>query len=198
MKRSTLTGHAALLLMVCSACGPRGTSAPVAPVLDHTDVEVVRTVLQSVIVRRLDATAEPIRRTATLVSLTRAVQLTGVPPVTRPPSAPYPFREPVPPPPPSSSTLSAMLLTAGERAAWEERNGIQRAIPDMRLDGFHVAVAGVASVVTVSSPVYAEPLAAVIYADFVCGTTCGEGWLIRLGRGPGGWKIRETVKVWVS
>lgn len=186
-----------LALLVASGCeSTRPVTASFE--LGSTDMEVIRVVAESLIRPRIDQSAEAHKRRALVLSPTRIIPILEPSPVTRPLSAPYPFTDRRPP---SPRTLSVELLTADERAAWKERNQTSREILDLGLAGFHVGESVLdssASAVTLSSPAYPTPTSAILYADFKCGSTCGEGWLIRLNKGRGSWEIRQKIRLWIS
>lgn len=170
--------------------------------LTKTDIEVLRVGLVSVIGPRI---GEAPNRLRVLTSSTLMIPLWKAPPASFPPSPPPPFsgsRDPVVPPPPPVA-LDAALFSTVERAVWEPRNRVARAIPDLAIAGLvnrHSAedVPSDWAVVTASAPSYPTKETALLYAQFTCGGTCGEGWLIRLSRDGPSWRISASQRVWVS
>jgi len=39
---------------------------------------------------------------------------------------------------------------------------------------------------------------ALVYGSFTCGGMCGEGVIMRIVRGPGGWRVARAMMVWIS
>ena len=39
---------------------------------------------------------------------------------------------------------------------------------------------------------------ALVYGSFTCGGMCGEGVIVRIVRGPGGWRVARAMMVWIS
>jgi hypothetical protein len=170
--------------------------------LTKTDIEVLRVGLASSIEPRL---GEPSKRIKVLTASTLLIPLWKAPPVAFPPAPPPPFRgsrDPVVPPP-APAALDASLFSTEERAAWERRNRVAREIPDLVIAGLvtrHSAedVPADWTVIAASAPSYPTKETALLYAQFRCGGTCGEGWLIRLSRDGQSWRVTASQRLWVS
>ena len=190
-----------LMTLLVSCAGPSRPSVE-SDRLTTTDIEVLRVGLSSVIEPRI---GESSKRLKVLAAATLTIPLWKAPSASFPPSPPAPFRgwrNPVLPPSPPAA-LDAALLSTEERAAWEVSNRVARDIPDL-------AIAGLASrrsaddvrtdwtVVAASAPSYPTKESALLYAQFRCGGTCGEGRLIRLGRDGSSWLITSSQRLWIS
>src|SRR5262249_38886456 len=44
----------------------------------------------------------------------------------------------------------------------------------------------------------AERNEALVYGSFTCGGMCGEGIVLRIMRGPDGWRVARAMTVWIS
>jgi hypothetical protein len=95
--------------------------------------------------------------------------------------------------------LPADLLTDSERREWAIRNHVSRELPELGIGSF-IAGSGIESMrrIAVSAPSYSSDRAAVVYAEFVCGGACGEGFLVRLQRQAEGWRLWRVKMLWIS
>ena len=176
--------------------------------LTQTDVEVLRVAVTSVIQPRI---GDPPKPAMVLITSTLTIPIWQAPPASLaplPPLPPPPFassRDQVlsPPQSPPSQALDAALLSPAERAAWELRNRWAGEIPDLGIAGLvnrHSAddVPADWTVVAASAAIYPTKETALLYAQFRCGSTCGEGRLIRLRRDGASWRITESQWLWIS
>jgi hypothetical protein len=189
-----------------------------SPRLSDTDLAVMRTVLESVIGAQLDGQREE-KGAAIIIPPTRTITHAPKqePPRKLPPPPPNGFPDPfgvstaasqvyVPPSPYKGLELyisDDIFRTANERIAWRQRNQLARDIPDLAVPGFSVMRRPLSLkadlTVTMSTPAYVNSTLAIVYADFLCGGTCGEGWLIWLTRlDDGTWDVTRQIMLWIS
>ena len=191
-----------MLCLILSACAPLPIPAVESPCLSQTDVEVLRVAIETVVLPRLVDDTAPRRDRVQLIPRTLVFPLwQDVPPVLNLPSlppVPLPLRPRTLPPPPNRA-LPADLLSDAERQAWVVRNRVSREIPELGA-GVFIGSGGIESVprIAVSTPSYSSDRAAVLYAEFVCGGLCGEGFLVRLHREPEGWRVSRVDGRWIS
>jgi len=197
------------LAFVASAALFVGCSRAPIPTVDPVgltvgDIEVLRTVIDGALRSRLiDKEAKGLE--IIIQSPTRRIALWREPPRAAGtlPEAPAPFGRPRPnPPPPPSAAIEERLLTPAERSAWTAANRRALEVPELALAGFTIGTTEFPRpgriYVTVSAPAYPTSNSAVVYADYFCGGTCGEGWLVRVFRTPRVWLIRRADRLWIS
>jgi hypothetical protein len=133
----------------------------------------------------------------TLLSPLAEKRSRGVPaPV--PPLPPTPFQPEFAPALADRGPVGAQELMPAERDAWQAANTRPREIPDLWLKGFSAgrnAQPESCPPISVTAPAYPTAATAIVYADFVCGGLCGEGWLIRLARSAGRWVVTQRQMV---
>jgi hypothetical protein len=193
---------AVTLVTLLASCADPSLPSVESCRLTRTDTEILRVALASVIEPSLGA---PSRRVMVLTTPTLRIALWQAPPPSFPPSPPAPFAgsraDAVPPSP--RGPLDAALFSSEERVAWTRRNRVAREIPDLAIAGLvnrhgtHVDSADW-MVVAATAPIYPTKDAAVLYAQFTCGNTCGEGLLIRLSRDGPSWRITASQRLWIS
>ena len=158
----------------------------------------------------LESTIQPLtgaasKRVIVSATSTLTIPLWKAPPTSFPPSPPPPFsgsRDHVLPPPPPAA-LDAALLSPEERTAWELRNRVAQEMPALGIAGLvhrhnEDDVPADRTVVAASAPSYPTKDTAVLYAQFICGGTCGEGRLIRLTRDGPSWRVTASQRIWIS
>jgi|SRR5476649_5396 len=193
---------AVILMTLLASCADPSRQFVESYRLTKTDIEVLRVGLTSVIQPPIGA---PSKGDVVLTTPTLTIPLWQAPPPSFPPWPPLPFagsRDHAMPPPPRTA-LDAALFSPEERAAWELRNRATREIPDLAIAGLvnrHNAddVPAGRTVVAASAPSYPTKDTAVLYAQFICGGTCGEGRLIRLSRDGTSWRITASQMLWTS
>ena len=173
-----------------------------SPRLNQTDVQVLRVTIETVVLPLVVDATTPRRDRVPLIPTTLLMTLwQDVPPVLNLPSlppVPLPLRPRTPPPPPHLA-LPADLLSDPERQVWMVRNHVSRDIPELGA-GIFLGRGCIESVprIAVSAPSYSSDRTAVLYAEFVCGGLCGEGFLVRLRREPEGWAVWRVDGRWIS
>jgi hypothetical protein len=107
---------------------------------------------------------------------------------------------------PHPSTIVSDVATRGELvAAMKERNtqttplrpfavGGMRLLFDRESTTEDVRTINVASF---SLPGYVDDYA-LVYAGYMCGMLCGEGWLVVLTKNADGWFVRSAAELWMS
>jgi hypothetical protein len=193
----------AALGIMLSGCVALPTPPVESPRLNSIDAAVLRAAIEAVMLPRVvDATAPP-RNRVPLVARTVPITLwreLPSPMLNLPSLPPIPLpQRPRLPPPPSQQRLPADLLSDAERTAWTVRNRISRDIPELG-GGIFTGRGNRESVprMAVSAPSYSSDRAAVLYAEFVCGGACGEGFLVRLRREHGRWTVWRVNALWIS
>ena len=187
--------------LMLSGCALPATPDVESARLSPTDVEVLRVTIETVVLPRLVDTTAPQRARVPLIPRTLMIPLwRDTPPVLNLPSLPpipLPLHPRTPPPPPLA--LRADLLTDSELREWAIRNHVSRELPELGV-GIFIARSGIESMrrIAVSAPSYSSDRAAVLYAEFVCGGACGEGFLVRLQRQPEGWTVWRVKMLWIS
>jgi hypothetical protein len=191
----------AVLGIMLSGCTRPAMPAVESPRLNQTDVEVLRTTIGTVVLPQLVHVTAPRRDRVPLISRTLAITLwQDAPPVlTLPSLPPIPLPGRFRTPPPSYLSLLADLLSDAERQAWVVRNHVSREIPELGA-GIFTGRGGIESSprIAVSAPSFASNRTAVLYAEFVCGGLCGEGFLVRLRREHQGWIVWRVKQLWIS
>jgi hypothetical protein len=189
--------------LLLSGCTPLGAPSVESPRLSQLDVEVLRITIETVVLSRLVDPTAPRRDRPPLIPRTVVMPLLwqDAPPVLNLPSlppVPLPARRHIPPPP-SHFTLPADLLSDAERPAWVARNHVSREIPELG-GGIFMGRGGIESVprIAISAPSYPSDRTAILYTEYVCGGTCGEGFLVRLRREAEGWAVWRVDARWIS
>jgi hypothetical protein len=192
----------AVLGVVLSGCASPRMPSVESPRLSQTDFEVLRVTIETAVLRRLVDPTSPRRDRAPLIPRTLVMSLWQDEPeflnLPSLPPVPLPLR-PRKPPPPSHLALAADLLSDSERRAWVVRNHVSREIPELGA-GIIMGRGGIESTprIAVSAPSYSSDRNAVLYAEFLCGGSCGEGLLVRLRRENRGWTVSRVDMLWIS
>jgi hypothetical protein len=197
----TVAGMSAigLMLMIPGCASTSGPSIESAR-LTETDIEILRETSESDIQPLIAASTA--KRVAVLAT-TLAIPLWQAPTPSFPPASPPLFGGVAAHPPvPVTHAVNAELLTPEERAAWQLRNRVSREMPEVAVAGWvirHSAESSEAeTIVAFSAPSYPTKNSALLYAQFTCGGTCGEGRLIRLTRDGSAWRVTASIQLWIS
>jgi hypothetical protein len=189
-----------LMLVLAGCVSPFGPAVE-SPRLTETDIEVLRVTMESSIQPLIRPTTSKHAAVLAMATLTIPLWLAPRPSFPPPPPPSFGGARPRSPGPGAPSALDADLLTPEERTAWQLRNRLSHEIPELGLAGLVTRHEGDYSadetVVAVSPPSYPAKNSAVIYAQFSCGGTCGEGRLIRLGRGGPSWRVTASQRLWI-
>jgi hypothetical protein len=198
--------HAPALAFVVATVIAAGCAKSQSPRVDSAtltreDVNVLRIVLDSAMRSRLAGWRcrdQDVAVTSTTLLSPLAEKRSMDAPAPVPPLPPPPFQQEFAPTLADRGPVGTQEHVPAERAAWQAANTRQREIPDLGLKGFSTgrnAQPDSCPTISLTAPAYPTAATAIVYADFVCGGLCGEGWLIRLARSAGQWVVTQQQMV---